>query len=150
MSGHELLLVDDSPEDVQLILRALHRVVPDDEVAVCADGQEALDYLLAEGNHAGRNINEQPKVILLDLNLPKVGGLEVLHRLRAAQATRLLPVVILSASVEQRDVRAAAQLGANSYVRKSLDYAKLSDTVTLLARYWTGLNIPPPAPNQLD
>lgn len=150
MSGHALLLVDDSPEDVQLILRALHRVVPADDVAVCTDGQEALDYLFAEGSHAGRNANEQPKVIVLDLNLPRVSGIEVLRRLRAAQATRLLPVVILSASVEQKDVRAAAQLGANSYVRKSLDYAKLSETMTLLARYWLELNIAPPPPSQLD
>lgn len=150
MSGHALLLVDDSPEDVQLILRALHRVVPPDDVAVCSDGQEALDYLFAEGAHAGRNASEQPSVVVLDLNLPRVSGLEVLRRLRAAQPTRLMPVVILSASVEQKDVRAAAQLGANSYVRKSLDYARLSETMTLLARYWLELNIAPPAPSQLD
>lgn len=150
MPGHALLLVDDSPEDVQLIQRALQRVVPAEDIAVCNDGQDALDYLFGEGRHAGRDTSEQPRVVLLDLNLPRVGGMEVLRRVRAAQATRLLPIVIVSASVEQKDIRAAAQLGANSYVRKSLDYAKLSDTIALLAGYWLELNIAPPSPSQLD
>ncbi len=91
-----------------------------------------------------------PRLVLLDLNLPRISGLEVLRQIRATEATRLLPVIVLSASVEQRDVRAAVQRGANSYMRKSLDFVKLSESMALLARYWLELNIPPPSPNHLD
>lgn len=144
MSTHALLLAEDSPEDIRLILDALRPVVQEESVALCGDGVEALDYLLARNAHAGREGDDLPAVALLDLNLPKVNGLEVLRALRANPRTRLLPVVILSASSEQRDVRAAALLGANSYVRKPLDYGRLRETVERLGRYWLDLNIPPP------
>ncbi len=143
MPAHALLLAEDSAEDVQLILAALQPVISSDQVALCADGVEALDYLFARKSHAGREATDLPKVVLLDLNLPKINGLEVLRQLRANPRTRLLPVVMLSASAEQRDVRAAAQLGASSYVRKPLDYARLRDAIGLLGGYWLNLNIPP-------
>lgn len=145
MSAHALLLAEDSPEDRELILAALQRVVPAESVALCSDGLEALDYLFARNAYGFRNPDEQPRLALIDLNLPKLNGLEVLRELRENPRTRLLPVVILSASAEQRDVRAAALLGANSYVRKPLDYGRLRDTVSLLGRYWLDLNIPPPS-----
>ncbi len=138
------MLAEDSPEDTRLILNALRPVVQEDMVALCGDGVEALDYLFARNAHAHRSRDDLPGVVLVDLNLPKVNGLEVLRELRENPRTRLLPVVILSASSEQRDVRAAALLGANSYVRKPLDYVRLRETVELLGRYWLDLNIPPP------
>jgi len=144
VSAHSILLAEDSPEDARLILNALQPAITEEMVALCGDGVEALDYLFARNAHAGRAGEELPCVALLDLNLPKVNGLEVLRELRENPRTRLLPVVILSASSEQRDVRAAALLGANSYVRKPLDYGRLRETVELLGRYWIDLNVPPP------
>jgi two-component system, response regulator len=143
MSAKTLLLVDDSPEDVQLTLHALRVVVPREHVTVCNSGEDALDYIHARGAHANRDIHLQPRLVLLDLNLPRITGLDVLRAIRAKPETRLLPVVILSASMEQRDIRAAMMAGANSYVRKSLDYAKLNEAMLLLARYWLELNIEP-------
>lgn len=145
MSSHPLLLIDDSPEDVQLILHALRTVLPRDHVTICNSGEEALDYLYTRKAHAGRDTRILPRLVLLDLNLPRVTGLDVLREIRAKAETRLLPVAILSASVEQRDIRAAMQTGANTYVRKSLDYAKLHESMMLLARYWLELNIEPQA-----
>ncbi len=145
MSAHALLLAEDSPEDTQLILAALAPIVPADMVALCGDGVEALDYLFARNAYAHRGGDEPPRIALIDLNLPKVNGLEVLREVRENPRMRLLPVVILSASAEQRDVRAASLLGANSYVRKPVDYGKLRETVALLGRYWLDLNIPPPS-----
>lgn len=145
MSTHALLLAEDSPEDTRLILNALRPVIQEDMIALCGDGVDALDYLFARNAHANRGGDDLPGVALIDLNLPKVNGLEVLRELRENPRTRLLPVVILSSSSEQRDVRAAALLGANSYVRKPLDYGRLRETVELLGRYWLDLNIPPPA-----
>lgn len=144
MSTHSLLLAEDSPEDTRLILNALKPIIQEDLVAVCVDGVDALDYLLARNAHADRSSDDLPSVALIDLNLPKVNGLEVLRVLRENQRTRMLPVVILSASSEGRDVRAASLLGANSYVRKPLDYGRLRETVELLGHYWLDLNIPPP------
>lgn len=145
MSAHVLLLAEDSPEDTQLILAALQPLVAADQVVLCSDGVEALDYLFGRNAWAGRDTREQPRVVLLDLNLPKISGLEVLRELREQPQTHLLPVVIVSASKEARDVRAASLLGANSYVRKPLDYTRLRETVSLLGRYWLDLNIPPPS-----
>ncbi len=145
MSSHALLLVDDSPEDIQLILHALQKVLPRDQVAVSDSGEDALDYLFARKKYAARDVGEQPRVVLLDLNLPRLPGLEVLRHIRANEHTHMLPVVVFSASVEQRDIRAAMSAGANSYIRKSLDFAKLSESIELLARYWMGLNIGPPS-----
>ncbi len=145
MTAHALLLAEDSAEDVQLILTALQPVISPDQVALCADGVEALDYLFAHNAHAGRETTDLPKVVLLDLNLPKINGLEVLRQLRSNPRTRLLPVVMLSASAEQADVHAASILGASSYVRKPLDYARLREAIALLGGYWLNLNIPPPS-----
>lgn len=144
MSLKPLLLVDDSPEDVQLILHALRGVLSPEHVAVSHSGEDALDYLFGRGIHVARDPRSQPRLILLDLILPRMSGLKVLQHIRADDATRLLPVVIVSASVEQKDIRAAMQAGASSYIRKSLDYAKLNESMMLLARYWLELNIPPP------
>ncbi len=144
MSSPALLLAEDSPEDIRLILNALHPVVEEDMVFLCGDGAEALDYLLARNAYAHRADDAPPGVALIDLNLPKVNGLDVLRELRAHPRTRLLPVVILSATSEPGVVREAARLGANSYVRKPLDYGRLQATVELLGRYWLELNIPPP------
>lgn len=144
MSAHVLLLAEDSPEDSQLILAALQPVVPAEQVMLCGDGVEALDYLFARNAWASRDAAELPRIVLLDLNLPKLSGLEVLRELRENPRTRLLPVVMVSASADQRDVRAASLLGANSYVRKPLDYTRLRDTIALLGGYWLDLNIPPP------
>lgn len=150
MSFPSLLLVDDSPEDVELIVHSLRTVIPREHIAVSDSGEDALDFLFARNAHAGRNPNEQPRVILLDLNLPRISGLEVLRQIRGSALTRLLPVVVLSASVEQRDILSAIRMGTNSYVRKSLDYARLNESMTLMARYWMDLNIEPPASNRLD
>lgn len=143
MGSQSLLLVDDSPEDVQLVLHALRTVVPRDDVTICNSGEEALGYLDIRDAHAVRDTRALPRLVLLDLNLPRVTGLDVLREIRAKAETRMLPVAILSASVEQRDIRAAMQAGANTYVRKSLDYAKLHESMLLLARYWLELNIHP-------
>jgi CheY-like chemotaxis protein len=136
-----LLLVDDSPTDSALILKALAPVVTPDQVAVCADGRAALDYLFCRGEHAGRNPADLPRVVLLDLNLPRVSGLDVLREVRADERTRLLPVTILSGADNTADMQTAIRLGANSFIRKPADFAELSRRVVLLARYWLDLNI---------
>lgn len=140
-----ILLIEDNPDDVALTLRALrtHRVA--NEVVV-EDGVEALEYLLGEGKYAGRDLRDQPAVVLLDLKLPKVDGLEVLRRLRADDRTRLLPVVVLTSSKEEQDLVASYSLGANSYVRKPVDFEQFVEAVRQLGLYWLLLNEPPPAP----
>lgn len=144
MSTHSLLLIEDNPDDIDLILGALTRVLPRDEIAVCHDGVAALDYLFCRAAHAARNPLEQPRLVLLDLTLPRLSGFEVLREIRAGADTRLLPVVVLSASAEQADIQAAARFGANSYANKPLEFSRLASTLELLARYWLDLNIPPP------
>ena len=150
MASLILLLVEDSVEDVRLIVSALGKVIPADQIMVCETGEKAVDYLLGGDERpplaAGVPPQGLPRLVMLDLNLPRMGGFEVLRRIRAHAATRLLPVVVLSASVEQRDIRAANRAGANSYMRKSLDHGKLADDVQSLARYWLELNIGPPEP----
>lgn len=143
VGSKSLLLVDDSPEDVQLVLHALRKVVPRGDIAVCNSGESALSFLDAEETNAPGHIHSLPRLVLMDLNLPRISGLDVLRNIRSKAETRLLPVAILSASVEQRDIRAAMGAGANTYVRKSLDYAKLQESMLLLARYWLELNIQP-------
>ena len=144
MSAHSLLLIEDNPDDIELIAGALTKVVPRDEIAVCDDGVLALDYLFCRGAHAQRNPLEQPRLVLLDLTLPRLSGFEVLREIRAGADTRLIPVVVLSASAEQTDIRAAAKYGANSYAIKPQELSRLSSTLELLADYWLNLNIPPP------
>ncbi|WP_018411813.1 response regulator [Methyloversatilis thermotolerans] len=150
VGSHALLLIEDVPEDVKLIMSALNKIVPPEQIQVAASGEEGLDYLFGRGAFAGRDTRYQPALVMLDLSLPRIDGLEVLRQIRAEAQTRVLPVVIVSASSQQKDIRTAAQLGANSFVRKSLDFVSLSETLTLLARYWLELNIPPPHPSLMS
>ena len=145
MSANSLLLIEDNPDDVELILAILAKVVSRDEITVCQDGVVALDYLFCRAAHANRNPLEQPALVLLDLVLPRLSGFEVLREIRAGADTRLIPVVVLSASAEQMDIHAAARYGANSYAKKPTEFSQLSSTLELLARYWLELNIPPPS-----
>jgi two-component system response regulator len=148
-SGGAILLVEDNPDDEALTLRALRRNNILNEVVVARDGAEALEYLFGEGRHAGRNVREQPPLILLDLKLPKIDGLEVLRRLRADLRTQLQPVAVLTTSNEENDVVSSYRLGANSYIRKPVDFAQFMDAVRQLGQYWLVLNVAPPRPGGL-
>ncbi|WP_374338836.1 response regulator [Methyloversatilis sp.] len=141
-SERPILLVEDNPDDEALTLRAFHKNRIANEVVVARDGVEALDYLFGTGQHAGRDLSVAPAVILLDLKLPRVDGLEVLRRVRADARTNLLPVVILTTSREQQDIYEAYQLGANSYIRKPVDFEKFIYAVGQLGLYWLVLNEP--------
>jgi CheY-like chemotaxis protein len=138
-----ILLVEDNPQDEMLILRSLRKVNLANQVDVARDGQQALDYLFREGEFAGRSGTDLPTVVLLDINLPRVNGLEVLERLRVDQRTSLLPVVILTSSDEEQDRLKSYEQGANSFVRKPLDFAEFAESVARLGVYWLALNIPP-------
>jgi len=143
MSNKEkvILLVEDNPDDVILTLRALKKNKIMNKVIVAKDGVEALDYLFGTGAYEGRNLDEKPQIILLDLKLPKIDGLEVLKRLREDERTRLLPVVILTSSKEQRDLIEGYSLGANSYIRKPVDFDQFMEAVRHLGLYWLVLNV---------
>ena len=145
MSGKLILLVEDNQKDETLTLRALKKHCVENEVVVAHDGAEALDYLFARGLYGGRDPAAMPMLILLDLKLPKVDGLEVLKQLRADHRTKLLPVVILTSSVEQRDLVESYSLGANSYVRKPVDFTEFADAVRQVGLYWMILNKQPSA-----
>ncbi len=144
MKDKIILLVEDNPDDVALTLRALKKNKIMNEVVVAGDGEAALDYLFARGAHTGRDVTALPQVVLLDLKLPKVDGLEVLQRVRADERTRLLPVVILTSSKEERDLIAGYALGANSYIRKPVDFTQFAEAVRQLGLYWLVLNEAPP------
>ncbi len=144
MGDKTILLVEDNPDDEALTLRALKKNNILNEVIVARDGAEALDYLFGTGAYAGRDTTVMPAVILLDLKLPKIDGLEVLRRLRADKRTRLLPVVILTSSKEEQDLINGYSLGANSYVRKPVDFVKFIEAVRQLGLYWLVLNEAPP------
>ena len=135
-----ILLVEDNPRDEELTLRALNKANIINPVVVARDGVEALDYLFARGAHAGRAPTALPQVVLLDLKLPKLDGLEVLRTLRLDERTKLLPVVILTSSVEEQDLVRGYSLGANSYVRKPVDFVQFSEAVRQLGLYWLVLN----------
>jgi two-component system, response regulator len=145
MQKKTILLVEDNPDDEALTLRSLNRNNIVNEVIVTRDGAEALDYLFCSGKYADRDQYGQPEVILLDLKLPKVDGLEVLRRIRSDERTRLLPVVVLTSSDEEPDMVESYQLGANSYVRKPVDFGCFAEAVRQLELYWLAINQPPPA-----
>lgn|SRR5579863_1158420 len=139
-----ILLVEDNPDDEALTLRAFRKNNVGTEVVVARDGAEALDYLFGTGAHANRDLSVVPQLVILDLKLPKIDGLEVLRRLRAAPLTKLLPVVILTSSNEERDRFESYGLGANSYIRKPVDFAHFVEAVRQLGLYWLLLNERPP------
>ena len=145
MPDSVILLVEDNADDEDLTLRALKKNNITNEVVVVRDGAEALDYLFGTGNYSGRDTAILPQVVLLDLKLPKVDGLEVLNRLRNDKRTKLLPVVILTSSVEEQDLLRGYDLGANSYVRKPVDFGQFTEAVRNLGLYWLLLNERPPA-----
>ncbi len=140
-----ILLVEDNPDDEALTLRALKKNNVRNEVVIAHDGAEALDYLFGTGQYTGRNTDVLPQVVLLDLKLPKVEGLEVLRRVRADKRTKLLPVVILTSSNEEQDRIDGYGLGANSYVRKPVDFTQFMEAARQLGLYWLILNEPPPS-----
>ncbi len=143
MSNKTILLVEDNPDDELLTIRALMRNKILNEIVVARDGAEALDYLFGKEKYKGRDMIATPQLILLDLKLPKVDGLEVLRRIRADERTRLLPVVILTSSKEQQDLVDGYGGGANSYIRKPVDFAQFSQAVEQLELYWLVLNESP-------
>ena len=143
MNKKTILLVEDTRQDELLILRSLTKINLGNGVDVVRDGQQALDYLFREGEFAGRAGTDLPTVVLLDVHLPRVSGLEVLARLRADPRTRLLPIVILTSSDEERDRWRSYETGANSFVRKPLDFTKFAETVARLGIYWLATNEPP-------
>jgi CheY-like chemotaxis protein len=144
MENRSILLVEDNPDDEALTLRALKKNNIKNEVVVAHDGAEALDYLFGTGKYAGRNTDILPQVVLLDLKLPKVEGLEVLRRVRGDKRTKLLPVVILTSSNEEQDRIDGYGLGANSYVRKPVDFTQFMEAALQLGLYWLILNEAPP------
>ena len=146
MDRKVILLVEDNPDDEALILRALQRNNIVNEIVVARDGVEALDYLFGTGSYATQDETVLPQLILLDLKLPKLDGREVLQRLRADDRTRLLPVVVLTSSDEDRDIIESYRLGANSYVRKPIDFIQFAEAVRQLGLYWLVLNQPPYLP----
>ncbi len=143
MKAKSIVLVEDNPQDEMLTLRALRRANLVNHVQVVRDGQQAIDYLFREGEFADRPGVDLPAVIILDLNLPRVSGLEVLARLRADARTRLVPIVILTSSDEERDRLSCYESGANSFVRKPLEFAEFAETVARLGVYWLATNEPP-------
>ena len=144
MHSKTILLVEDDPSDVDLTRRAFEKSSLGNTLAVVHDGLEALDYLFSAYDSAGREPAQLPTVILLDLNLPKVDGLEVLRRIRADSRTRRLPVVILTSSTEQQDLVKGYELGANSYIRKPIDFYQFAEKIRQMELYWLVLNEPPP------
>ncbi len=142
----EILLVKDNPSDAELALYALKKHNLANHIHIVRDGAEALDFIFCAGDYAGRRMKDSPKVILLDLKLPKVDGLEVLRRIKADPRTRATPVVALTSSREERDIVESYRLGANSYIVKPVDFEQFAEAVRQLGLYWVLLNQPPPAP----
>ncbi|MGE5263046.1 MAG: response regulator [Acidobacteriota bacterium] len=149
MLNSTILLVEDNPDDEALTLRAFKKNNIRNDVVIARDGVLALDYIFGTGAHAGRDPEDRPVVILLDLKLPKIDGLEVLRRLRSDQRTRLTPVVVLTSSKEEQDLIQSYSLGANSYVRKPVDFTEFMEAVRQLGMYWLVLNEPAPSKGRL-
>lgn len=143
MQHVEILLVEDSPLDAELTLRALRRQKLANQIVHVTDGQEALDWLFGVGAHAGRDVNDRPKVVLLDLKLPRVDGLEVLRAMRADERSRLIPVVVLTSSREEQDIVESYRLGVNSFIVKPVDFDKFSAAVADVGHYWLLVNQDP-------
>ncbi len=141
----EILLVEDNPNDVELTLHALKKSKLINHIEVVRDGAEALDFIFGQGEYKNRSIKHPPRVILLDLKLPKVSGLEVLERLKTDPRTRHIPVVVLTSSGEERDIVESYRLGVNSYIRKPVDFDQFTEAVQQLGFYWLLLNKPPTA-----
>jgi len=139
-----ILLVEDNPDDVELTLRALKQYHVKNQINVVRDGAEALDYLFATGAYADRDASALPAVVILDLKLPKVDGLEVLQRVRADERTKLVPIVVLTSSKEERDMVNSYKFGANSYVQKPVDFTQFIEAARQLGLYWLVINEPPP------
>ena len=139
----EILIVEDTPQDLELTLRALRKAKLSNRIQVARDGAEALEFLFCEGQHAGRKIEEAPKVILLDLKLPKIDGIEVLRRIKADPRTKMIPVAVLTSSKEQKDVIESYQLGVNSYIVKPVNFEGFAASVRDLGMYWLLLNQSP-------
>jgi two-component system response regulator len=142
--NHIILLVEDRADDVELTLRAFEKANVANEIVVASDGEEAINYLFGLGRHAGRDPNVMPQVVLMDLKLPKIDGLGVLRRMRADERTRRLPVVIMTSSKEESDVALGYNLGANSFIRKPVDFVQFVEAANLLGLYWLVINEPPP------
>jgi CheY-like chemotaxis protein len=140
MKNNTILVVEDNPRDEALTLRALKKNNVANDVVVARDGVEALDYLFGTGSYAGRDVSEIPEIVLLDLKLPKMDGLQVLAKLRADRRTRFIPVVVFTSSSEQEDMIKSYDLGANSYVRKPVDFEQFSEATKQLGMYWLLLN----------
>jgi CheY-like chemotaxis protein len=139
----EILIVEDTPQDLELTLRALRKAKLSNRIEVARDGAEAIEFIFGEGAHAGRNIDNGPKVILLDLKLPKIDGIEVLRRVKGDPRTKAIPVVVLTSSKEQKDVVESYQLGVNSYIVKPVDFERFASAVGDLGLYWLLLNQAP-------
>jgi two-component system, response regulator len=143
MNAVEILLVEDNPRDAELTIRALKKHNLANKLFHVADGVEALDFLFGRGRYAGRDVNESPKVVLLDLKLPRINGLEVLSAIRADPRTQTIPVVIVTSSAEDPDVETAYQMGANSYVIKPVQFDSFMDAMARIGVYWLMVNHPP-------
>jgi CheY-like chemotaxis protein len=143
MTEKLILLVEDNPDDEELTLRALRKAKIVNEIVVARDGAEAIDFIFGEGAHKGRDLSRMPQVILLDLKLPKMGGHEVLAKLRSDPRTKLVPVVVLTSSSEDEDMLRSYQSGANSYVRKPVEFGSFAEAVSQLGLYWVLLNQQP-------
>ncbi|MBE9469177.1 MAG: response regulator [Bacteroidetes bacterium] len=140
METKEILYIEDNPSDIELTLRALKKHNVANSIQIIKDGEEALEYIFATGRYADRDIEENPKVILLDLKLPKVGGLEILKRLKAEEHTKTIPVVVLTSSREEKDMIESYNYGVNSYVVKPIKFENFSEAVSTLGLYWLLIN----------
>ncbi|WP_135078718.1 response regulator [Terasakiella sp. SH-1] len=141
----DVLLVEDNPDDAELAMHAFKRNETDEALVIVEDGQEALDYLFAKGAYQDLTPEDLPKLVLMDLNLPKVGGLDVLRQMRASETTSHIPVVLLTTSDEEQDIRTGYQLGANSFVRKPVDFSQFVKVMSKVQEYWLDINTHPVA-----